>query len=102
MSSSWWDVLPVEVRDLVLRHRAAMVVQRIWLRWSVTAHTRHPAWLRVLQHTFPYYRQLAPYAMVRREWRTECESWLHTTETTFAFIAREVEEGLWGGRVRAR
>ena len=96
-----WDALPCELQRLVLEHRAAMVVQRAWLRYSHYAHARkQPLWCMVRRGLTRYaaWRSLIPYAGVRREWRREPNSWLLLDEEVFRAIHKETAMGLWGDR----
>lgn len=90
--------LPPEVWDLIHRHRAATLIQVRWLRYSLFGHVRKPSWNRVRcvlkeQGLWP---TLTKYSMVRREWRTEPESWLYCDEGET--IQREAIDGAWGFR----
>ena len=91
-----WENLPIDVRVRIERHGAATVIQRNWLTWSLTAHTRNGAWCAVLSRILPYFSEFVLYENIRREWRTECESWLDISPHTLAIIRQEVEESLWG------
>jgi hypothetical protein len=94
---SRWDALPDDVVALVLRHRAATTLQTAW-RATTVRHARHPAWPRVRAHLrgIGAWPALAPYAQVRREWRTEPESWLRTNERVARAIRDEAAAGMWG------
>ena len=95
------SLLPDDVVELILQHRAAMVVQRAWWRvWHYGYARRTEAWRRVCAHVgVAWRRRLVGYAHVRREWRGEPHTWEATDETTLRAIAREAEvDGLWGRR----
>ena len=91
--------LPDDVIELILHHRAAMVVQRAWWRVWHYGHTRRAdVWARVCARvSVGWRRRLTRYAHVRREWRSEPQTWEATDETTLRAIAQEAEvDGLWG------
>lgn len=93
-----WDRLPSDVHDLILRHRAALLVQRRWLRHVHYAHARYPGWpvVRANLQSLGVWKTLFPYAHVRREWRSEPLSWLFVDDGVAACLRREVRMGLWG------
>ena len=94
-------MLPDEIVDLILQHRAAMVIQRAWWRAWHFGHVRR-LWPAVCARVDVHWRRkLTRYAHVRREWRCEPHTWLHTDVPTLRAIAREAEDGLWG-RASAR
>lgn len=94
-----WDTLPPELQAVVLAHRAALVLQRAWLRHTLYGHARNVRWPQVRCHLRRHdaWRRLAPFARVRREWRRECESWLLLDAAEAEVIAKEAwTDGLWG------
>ena len=98
LQASMWDRLPVEVQELVLAHRAAMVVQRGWRRWTLFAHTRHPHWYEIRRHLDVHgvWREMVAYAQVRREWRQEAESWTWVDTRVATVLRDEARRGMWG------
>ena len=90
--------MPDDVVELILQHRAAMVLQRAWWRVWHFGHARKVwVWPAVCVRVDVHWRRrLARYAHVRREWRCEPQTWLLTDVGTLRAIAREAEAGLWG------
>lgn len=96
-AGSRWDALPCDLQALVLAHRAALAVQRAWLRWSLYGHARRAVWPEVrdtLGHRA--WRELALYAGVRREWRGEAASWLAVDAALADVLRCECRQTLWG------
>lgn len=94
------SLLPQEVVDVVGRHAAAMVMQLRWRRFWRYGHARRgERWARVRDHLrlVGAWPSLAAYSHVRREWRTEPESWLLVDDADVCAIEREAREArLWG------
>ena len=90
--------LPDEIVDLILQHRAAMSIQRRWLRFSHYGHARRAAWCVVRRHLqlLGAWPHLFVYPKIRREWRSECESWLETDKVMAHTISIEAHHGMWG------
>jgi hypothetical protein len=88
--------LPNEIWDLIYSHKAASIVQRYWLRYSLFGHSRKEDWSTIRNHLKRkhLWPTLIKYSMVRREWRTEAESWLYSQDVEI--IKKEAEEGMWG------
>lgn len=96
-----WDVLPDDLQDLILQHRASLCIQRVWRSHRMFRHARHPIWSRVRRHLgLEVWKTLVCYSDVRREWRQEPASWLHTPRPTLEAICEEADAGLWGTSVR--
>lgn len=95
---SLWDALPMDVRALILDHRAACAVQQAWRRHAHFAHARHAAWEEVRLHlrALGAWPELARYANARREWRSEPRSWLATDARFVREILQEARAGTWG------
>lgn len=92
-----WDTLPTEVQDLILEHRAALLVQHTWLRWSRYRHARREAWRRVRDRLgVNLWRRVIPFSLVRREWRLEPDSWAIADANVLQEIIEETRLGLWG------
>jgi hypothetical protein len=89
-------ILPDDVLEYINSHAAAMVIQRVWKRFSLYSHAKHKRWSDVRLHlkTIGAWPSMHTYSMVRREWRTEPESWLSTNN--LLDIKREAAMGLWG------
>jgi hypothetical protein len=96
---SLWDRLPEELRARILEHAAASTIQLRWRRLARWGHARKPIWSVVRAHLdgLGAWRALAPYALVRREWRAEPRSWLGVDAPMAATILVEARDlGLWG------
>ena len=92
-----WDRLPEDLQALILQHRAAITLQCAWFRWSRYHHAKKQSWLHVRNHMgLDLWRRAIPFALVRREWRTEPESWLSADAAVMHLIADEARMGLWG------
>jgi hypothetical protein len=89
-------MLPLELWDLIFDHRAALVLQRAWRRYNLFSHARRPGWavIRERLRAANAWPSLLRFAMVRREWRLEPESWLVSCDVEC--IRREALDGLWG------
>jgi len=98
MEMSRLDALPIELRELIQEHSAALTIQQTWLRYNMLGHASKPGWTKVRQHLGEHlWRLLIPYEMVRREWRQERESWLQTEMYIIEEIIWEAEKfGMWG------
>lgn len=98
MVSSLWDILPLDLVELILQHRAALLVQRRWWRLTHYAHARRPIWSNVRRHLCAIggWPALVAFPMVRREWRRESASWLTTDALMVEGIRHEARIGLWG------
>ena len=83
----------------MLCHRAAMTLQRSWLRFSLFGHARRTAWPNVRDHLrrLDVHAHLWQFACARREWRSEPHSWI-LTPTDASVICVEATEGLWGSK----
>lgn len=95
--------MPDDVVELIVRHWAAMVLQRRWLRHSHYGHARrHETWSRVRQEALPLadWRILVRYPLVRREWRREPASWLNADALVRHAIRCEAQAGMWGPLTR--
>ena len=91
--------LPCDLADLVYQHAASITLQRRWRWFWRYGHARRGArWVRVRTHLrrVGAWPQLLPYAHVRREWRTEPESWLLVDDADARIIAAEARNALWG------
>lgn len=96
-TTSRWDALPLELRKLVLEHRAAAIIQRCLWRHFYFRHVRQSEWGAVREHLRGgVIRALWPYPLVRREWRSELRSWLAPCGDTTRLLIDEAREGLWG------
>lgn len=97
---SGWERLPDEIIDLVLKHRAALAVQRAYRRYDRFGHTKRRGWGEVRRHLTETdrvaYEALALAAGVRREWRCEAASWFAADSSILHLLVAEVREGLWG------
>lgn len=94
---SLWDVLPDEVIDLILRHRAAQTIRQTFLRTMHFRHARRAVWPEVRARLGRLsVSVLWPYPLVRREWWMEPESWCHQDEALFRVLIAEARDGLWG------
>lgn len=94
------DRLPEDLRDLIFRHRAALTIQRAWVRRILFAHARHPRWDSIRSHLkrIHVWPGLARYTNVRREWRHEPESWCVSSLQDVMLIQTEAAAGLWGAK----
>ena len=92
--------LPPEIWSLVHAHGAAMQIQRAVRRYFLLRHARRPGWGALRGHLIRMgaWHRLRPFAVVRREWRTEPASWGGVLAT--GVLAAEAETGLWGHRGR--
>ena len=87
-----------DAAELVLMHAACATLQKSWRR-ALFAHARRPEWPALRRHVS---RRLRPCefdvlqrnALVRREWRHECDSWF-ASESDCRVIHDEVTAGLW-------
>ena len=92
-----WDDLPSELRDLVLSHRAAQTIQASLSHRFRFRHARRREWGSVRVRLGGWaVRELWPYPLVRREWRTEPSSWCHTDASYVRLLIDETRYGLWG------
>lgn len=91
--------LPQDVVALICAHWAASVIAFAWLRYSLFRHAARPAWPAVRASLGAAWRPLFVFSGVRREWRTEPESWKDPASPAAALLA-EASCGLWGGRTR--
>jgi len=91
-------MLPKEVWRLVLEHRAALVLQRSWVRYTLYSHARDPRWNDTRAHlrTLDAWPELLRFAHVRREWRHELPSWSTACFEVMVLIRAEAHSGLWG------
>jgi hypothetical protein len=99
MHSLLRTLLPQDLTELVQRHLAALMLQRRWRWFRLYGHARKvKRWERVRLHlqSVGAWRQLAPYASVRREWRAEPESWLRVNAIDAWVIGNEARTHLWG------
>ena len=69
------------------------LIQRRFRRFTRFGHARRGA---PMTHRFP---EAWRYSMVRREWRTEPESWLCCSAAMYEEILREAMSGAWGTRL---
>ena len=92
-----FDSLPGDLRELVVQHWAASVLQCQFARWHRYRHVRRLAWNR-LRARLPrtIHALLLQYASVRREWYYEPESWLSHTECDLRIVVAEAQSGWWG------
>ena len=89
--------LPYDILELISHHSAASTVQFHFRRWRLYSHARRPDWPKVREHLgAAVIRSLWPYALVRREWRTEPSSWTYQDDTLIGIITSETQEGYWG------
>ena len=88
--------LPTDACTLVVHHMASTIIQLRWLAHTHFRHARQRIWppVRVFLDAMGVYATLRHYSMVRREWRTEAESWLVVRDA--ATIIEECRTGLWG------
>lgn len=99
-----FDMLPVEVQSIILRHRAATTLQgtaRARLTRTRYAHTRHPHWptLKDRLRRLGVLCDVYCFPMVRKEWRQELESWLCLTDAELHHVCEEIlahPPRLWG------
>ena len=100
--TSLWDWLPEDLVSLVLQHRATLLVQRVWRRWSYFGHARTPMWDMVRWHLRKEgaWPKLWPFENARREWRHEALSWLVIQSSEVRVILSEARRGMWGSRAR--
>lgn len=92
--------LPCDLVALVCKHAASVTLQRRWRWFWRYGHARRRArWERVRLHLrrVGAWPQLFPYAHVRREWRTEPESWLLVNGEDVEIIVAEARSAMWGG-----
>ena len=97
MTSNRWDSLCADLQQLILQHRAAIVIQSTLLRVFRFKHARRKEWPAVRKRLgFWAVKALWPYPLVRREWRMEPSSWSHPDATVTHLLIEEAREGLWG------
>ena len=96
-----YSALPPELHELIKKHVAATFIQTAWTRYSLYGHAKKHGWDDVRAHLIHLrlWPLLWKYSMVRREWRQEARSWLHTLGNRDCIII-EAEEGLWGSKTR--
>ena len=88
--------LPLEIWDLILKHRACITLQTAIRRHMVSrlhyGHVHHAKWilLRKLLCKHGVLWRMYPFPLVRREWRTEIESWLPST--SISELLKDIEE----------
>lgn len=97
-TGSRWSLLPDELQELILQHRAALTLQCRWLRYAHFGHARRQPWPLVRTHlrALEAWQELARYPRVRREWRREPASWLESSTWDVSDILREATQGVWG------
>ena len=96
------DTLPGDVLGVIRLHLMAMRIQSMFQK-RLYRHTRDPAWkkLRSLLCKCLTTRELdllTNCALVRKEWRSEPESWIYELDAhpdNGRQIAHEIETGLW-------
>lgn len=100
MPPSLWHRLCPDLTTLILDHRAAMVIQQQWLRYTLFGHGRKKAWPLVREHLrlVGIWPRFAAYERMRREWRHEPMSWILADHTDLQWIEEEAQQGLWGRR----
>lgn len=94
--------LPEEVWELICHHRAAGQIQRLFRCYKLR-HTREQDWadlrrLLVLHGDSAELDNLTNNVLVRREWRSEPESWikeLQSNSSIIHLISAEVTQGFW-------
>lgn len=96
-----WDRLPEDLADRIVETArqtvAASVIQRAYLKWTLWTHRQCAIWRTLRTHLGDdRVAFLEQFPHVRREWRTEGESWLCTEEDMLDLICREALDGLWG------
>lgn len=86
---------------LITRHAAAQIIQVHYRRHRLYGHARRASWVLVRAHIgTTCIRLLWPFSDVRREWRSEPESWLSPLDgDTLCAIIDEAYSGLWGARL---
>lgn len=92
-------MLPDDVCDLILRHKAALCIQRSWTRFSLFSHARRERWGELKEYLVEQgvWSSIWRYAMVRREWRQEPESWRGASREVLHTIRDEAQSHhLWG------
>ena len=95
------SLVPWDLVELIVHHMHALTLQRGWRRYAYLSHARHPLWARILQphlECLGAWPSLREYALVRREWRMEPESWCLVDEVDVAIIRLEARHGVWGSR----
>ena len=99
---SFSDFFPDDVTHLIMLHKAAMTVQRVWRKHSLFSHARDVRWDSVRSHLESHgaLQTLWRFSNVRREWRHELDSWMNVSSDTIAIIVQETTEHLWGHEVR--
>lgn len=94
-------LLPADLVELINFHVCASRIQRRALHLLHAGHQRQAAWPIVRRHFPPdVLDAMLDHASVRRELRTEPQSWL--VRSDFDAILRECREGLWGPSQRAK
>ena len=90
--------LPHDIIELIVQHWAAMRLQRRWIRFSHYGHARKRSWPTVRAHLshLGAWPRLISYPRIRREWRSECESWLHADDGVAIAVGLEAQNGHWG------
>lgn len=94
--------LPEELWNLIYRHRAAMVIQGATRRRNATrlhyGHVHQPEWsdLRKRLCDNGVLHLIYPYALARKEWRTEMGSWC-CDDVQVRSLANEMH-AFWGDR----
>ena len=75
-----------------------MKIQNCWIRWSNYAHVKRHGWgeVRKLLDTYGAIPFLCRFSKIRREWRTECTSWVGMKKDMTNMIVLEAIDGLWG------
>ena len=96
--------LPDEVWDLIHTHAAALTLQAMVRRrirprlfFGHATHASWPSLRRLLLCHSDALRGLYPYPLVRKEWRSEPESWLCDDAFDLSCLLGEAtQHGLWG------
>ena len=91
------DRLSEDIRNLVMHHLAASVLQCHLTRWHRLRHVVRRAW-PLIRARMPrgVHALLVRHAAIRREWYTEPESWLYIREEDLRQLVVEAGNGAWG------
>ena len=95
--------LPRDLQDLIRDHAAARVIQHVF-RQTLYRHARHLRWadLRrtlIISMCVSEFEEFGRSSGVRREWRTEPDSWMYALRENGTTLTRtiisEIRQGLW-------
>ena len=87
--------LPQEIWDLIHAHIAAIRIQHCWSRYILFSHARDPHWIEVRRKLL-HWRRLWMFSLVRKEWRTELESWRKYDVDEVTILEEAEIHKLWG------